>query len=108
MPFGFGKFVYNPTAEELLKHTAEMAAHLKYAAEKGADAAKAVAPVRTGDYRDSIEADSSASEGKARVLATDFKAQWIEFGTIHTPTFAPLRRGAESAGLKVEASGKYR
>lgn len=102
------KFVPNPAAPELLKRTPQMAAKLKHSADEAAEAARGLAPVRTGDYRDSIEGQSLPSEGKARVVAKDFKSIWLEFGTIHTPTFATLRRGVEAAGLRIESSGRYR
>lgn len=33
------------------------------------------------------------------VLNTDYGAVMLEWGTIHSPPFAPLRRGARAAGL---------
>ena len=60
------------------------------AAEEIVEAAQAVAPVATGQYRDSIHVE----DGKV-VADVDYAAV-IEFGTSRTPTFSPLRRGAET------------
>jgi hypothetical protein len=47
-----------------------------------------------GAYRDSIVVkDTSDAEGpRARVQDTDFKAKWIEYGSKHMPTYAPLAK----------------
>ena len=60
------------------------------AAEEIVEAAKAVAPVDTGTYRDSIHVE----DGK--VVADVDYAGAVEFGTSDTPAHAPLRRGAET------------
>jgi hypothetical protein len=78
--------------------TAAMLAGAKFAAEE----AKRIAPVLTGSYRDSIRAE--VVEGKAKVIADDMAAGFIEFGTEDTPTFAPLRRAAEA----IFGTGKLR
>ena len=69
-------------------------------AEKVAALAKAIAPVETGRYRDGIKAEKT--ELGARVIATDQKSTWIEFGIPsrnHEGQFV-LRRAAEAVGLK--------
>lgn len=74
------------------------------AAEAIAENARGLAPVRTGDYRDSITVEQDRKG--TRVVAADFKAGWIEFGTggdTPTPAHAPLRKGAEQAGLTLTA-----
>lgn len=58
------------------------------AADKIAETARQLAPVRTGAYRDSIDAQDG------RVVADVLHAMWVEFGTVDTPTFSPLRRAA--------------
>jgi O-succinylbenzoate synthase len=50
--------------------------------------ARSIAPVVSGDYRDSIEAEGPD------LVATDFKAHWIEFGTVRTRAQAVLRTAA--------------
>ena len=83
--------------------------------EKVAAKARELAPVKTGAYHDSIVVDSpgarvagvpvgaTGARTSYRVVATDHKSGWIEFGTKDTPTFAPLRRAAEASGLTLEA-----
>jgi hypothetical protein len=96
------RFKPNPLAGAILSKTPEMTAFLYGLAETAVSAAQSVAPVRSGEYRDSIAAYPGV--GKARVQASDFKAVWIEFGTGQpgpTAAFAPLRRGAEAAGLQL-------
>ena len=69
-------------------------------AEKVRDLAKAMAPVDTGQYRDGIQAQKTALG--ARVIATDQKSAWIEFGIPsrnHEAQFI-LRRAADAVGLK--------
>lgn len=101
------KFVPNPAVGVELRADPLLLAVMKTKAEAAANAAKAVAPVgATGDYAASIGVGEAEYGGfpVATVEATDFKARWIEFGTGQpgpTPAFAPLRRGAEGAGLIV-------
>jgi hypothetical protein len=47
-----------------------------------------------GAYRDSITVvDMSDESGfRDRVKPTDFKAKWIEFGSAHMPTYAPMAK----------------
>ena len=62
--------------------------------------AKAIAPVETGRYRDGIKFEKTPLG--ARVIATDQKSTWIEFGIPsrnHEAHFV-LRRAAEAVGLK--------
>jgi hypothetical protein len=100
------KFRYNPAATAQLASTVAMVATLRAAAEESAESSKAIAPVDTGEYRDSIWAEAGIVRGFAvgRVIAGKFTAGWLEFGTSDTPTFAPLRRGAEGAGLRFVSS----
>jgi hypothetical protein len=63
------------------------------------DAARSLAPVESGDYRAGIKAQRT--KGGARVLSTDFKSTWIEFGapSRNLPARWILRSAAESLGL---------
>jgi hypothetical protein len=91
------RFIPNPDFEIDVEKLAEAAA-------EAVPLAKSYAPVRSGAYRDSIKA---VVAGKfAYLVATDFKAHWIEFGSVHNPAHAPLRRGAQAAGLRVIESPK--
>ena len=74
---------------------------LEIIADNIADAARAVAPVDQRDYVDGIEVETGDDEQGnpvARVNANDWKSHGIEFGTVDTPKFAPLRRGLDSQG----------
>lgn len=97
------RFKYNPAATAQLARTAAMVETLREKAEDSAEQSRAIAPVDTGEYRDSITATAGISKGFAigRVNAGKFTAGWLEFGTSDTPVFAPLRRGAEAAGLRI-------
>jgi hypothetical protein len=95
MPSGF---IPNPGFEKLLSASQEYVDGLAESAEPGAEAAKAIAPVASGAYRDGIEV---RTVGRNVFLSgTDWKSWLIEAGTVKTPVFAPLRRGAQTAGLK--------
>lgn len=104
---GFGsKYLPNPEFNELMERTQTMANAMGVFAEEGADRAKEAAPVLSGDYKESIKGEGGFNEeGKAvgRVWSDDFKAGWIEFGTLYLPARAVLRRAVESVGLKTRS-----
>lgn len=77
-----------------------MVGRAKDAADKIVLQAQGLAPWMTGDYHDSIQTQVDGNE--VHVIATDWKALFIEFGTSTQPARAPLRRGAEAAGYTVE------
>lgn len=74
---------------------------IKDKVEEAADIAIAIAPVKTGAYRDGIKADQVFSGNRliSRLNAYDFKSHWIEFGTSRMPAFATLRRAIEAVNL---------
>lgn len=49
-----------------------------------------------------VEADARGF----RVVNTDHGAHIDEFGSVNSPPYAPLRRGARRAGLRLEEHGK--
>ena len=69
-------------------------------AEKIAAAARANAPVVSGAYRDGISAQKTPHG--ARVIASDNKSSWIEFGipSQNQPPQFILRRAVDCLGLK--------
>ena len=69
-------------------------------AEMIASAARAEAPVVEGLYRDGISAKKTPHG--ARVIASDNKSSWIEFGipSRNVPPQFILRRAVDSLGLK--------
>ena len=70
------------------------------AATKIADRARDTAPVVTGRYKAGIKVERF--RGGARVLATDQKSSWVEFGNPkkHIPAQFILRNAAASLGFK--------
>lgn len=99
-------FIPSPTGLKLTAMTETMAqALLSLAGEPIADAAKSLAPVDEGDYKDNIEATAGVegASALARVNAFVMYASFIEFGTVDTPTFAVLRRACESLGLRLSS-----
>lgn len=65
------------------------------------------APERTGDYVRSARAFGTVEDGRAvgRLAVDDFKWHWIEFGTVDTPTFAPLRKALDAtSGVRAGGS----
>lgn len=78
-------------------------------AKRGAAYAQSIAPVgdrahtlpsgyvdEPGDYRDSISGEVVFEKGawRGRVIARDYKAHWIEYGTRKMPKQAVMRRAA--------------
>jgi hypothetical protein len=105
-------FTYNPAVEKQLLRDPNMAQMLATYAEAGAENARADAPTghrhRGLHYRDSIHA-AVGVDGRGpfgRVFSVDFAAHLVEFGSVHNPAYAPLRRGVEATGLRVTDRGK--
>jgi hypothetical protein len=95
------RFVPNPAFESQLKRADFLQDAMLEVAESIAENAVSVAPVEEGDYREGIEA---VSDGEGAVVnANDWKSGFVEFGTTNNPAWAPLRRGCEIAGLRLEA-----
>ncbi len=89
------RVVIRPGFEADLRRDRGVVRAVAEVAEKGAAAARSIAPVASGAYRDSIHTDDS--EGlPVRIVADDFKAGWIEFGTSDTPKFRVLGRTADA------------
>lgn len=94
----------------------EMGTMLKGLAESAAKHASEVGPVGDSDpgehYVDQIEgiAEITSKRGGwiGRINAWKFTSAWIELGTSKMPAFAPLRRGAELAGLVFVARRRRR
>ena len=101
------RFVYSKAATPQLAKGKQMLSALRQFGEKAAAEARNLGPVGDSEphYVDMIDVDLGieGDTALARVNANKFTSNWIEFGTEDTPAFAPLRRGAEAAGLKVVA-----
>lgn len=96
------RVVVNPAIEEIIEDEASLALQLHEVASIIAANARLLAPIETGDYKRSIHVEKI--KGDVAVVADDWKSNWMEFGTANgTPTYAPLRKGAELAGFRVHA-----
>lgn len=73
-------------------------AGLLEAAREAARRAPLFAPWRTGRYARSFTV--VIEHGQVRLGNTNFKAHWIEFGSVNNPVSAPLRRGVIAAGFR--------
>jgi hypothetical protein len=102
------RFVPNLAGIAAIARSQQVMDDLMELADEAAVYAKGVAPVDDGDDRDGIETEGTVDGGEAvaLIVARDWKSGFIEFGasspTYTTPAHAPLRRGAEQAGLKIE------
>ena len=114
-----GRFIPNPIGILQLKTGAQMQSALKDVADVVASAAKTLArreAWRTGDYANSIRPAAGIDKDEngvpaalARVNAWDWKAGWIEFGSIHNdPPRRILQRAAEASGYEVSVGRNIR
>lgn len=92
-------FIPNPLIGVEIEASGMLLLPLDSTAETIADRARNLAPVDTGTYRNSIQADSGMENGKSvgQVSSDVPYAAFIEFGTSDTPTFAVLRRASEGS-----------
>ncbi len=77
----------------------EIETALRKSADEMASMARALAPVDEGDLRDSIQVVDGDHELQVRVVATDYKAGWVEHGVAHrpaTPFFFPSYRAVRT------------
>lgn len=101
------RYVPTPGLETRLARWGPMGALARRTAGRVADRAREIARAEaydTGDYHDSINVQSGVDEQSrqaAVVVADDWKAGFIEFGTSEQPARAPLRRGADAAGVRL-------
>lgn len=68
-------------------------------AEQAADIARSSAPRRTGAYADSITVEQEGDT--VQLLASDFKAHWIEWGTIHNRAFGTLTNASQEVADRI-------
>lgn len=68
---------------DYLKNSSQIHARLTHAGKEAVEIWQGEAPVNSGAYRDSIRYKivRNPTRMKVRVMATDFKAFWLEFGT---------------------------
>jgi len=96
------KIELNQDLEGKLHSFSEVKAHSLKIAEAIAERARELAPVDSGQYRDGIVVNKPNEKGVARVLATDQKSAWVEFGNRDgsQPAQFVMRSAVESLGLK--------
>lgn len=87
----------NPGFEASLLADPLTKAALKAFADTALAGAQAAAPVLTGRYRASLAVDDSGPT--PALISTSSFWGLIEYGSVHNPPFAPLRRGVSSAGI---------
>lgn len=100
------RFKYRPEVELDLAREGSVRLHIRGLAEAAADHAVANAPVDEGDYRDSIHVVAARAPNKfpiERLIADDFKAGWIEFGTEKMDPFRTLGNAVEAVGLELRS-----
>lgn len=90
----------NPNLERDIKATPEYLAAMAQAAASVVPMVKAAAPNVTGAYSRSIRAVED------RVETTDAFGHIIEWGSVNSPPYAPLRNGVRAAGLRLDESQK--
>lgn len=90
-----------PDLDQQVRRLPEVKKTTRDAAEAVADIARSMAPFETGNYEAGIVVQDTPGGG-ARVLASDQKSAWIEFGVPSRgiPARFILRRAVEAAGLK--------
>ena len=103
------RFVPNPAFPAQIRRSPLLRPLLEAGAESVAERAREIARAEAydeGDYHDGIEAVViETDEGLVgRVNANDWKSHLIEFGTVDTPAFAPLRRALEAEIGNVEGA----
>lgn len=96
-------FIPNPVGIAKIAHGKEMKDFVNGEAERVAARAREIAPVHTGDYRDSLHtttAEETADSVRATVYSDDWKWGFVEFGTIHNPAHHVLERAVNDSGLE--------
>lgn len=103
------RFVPNPRFEREIVTGPRMRDFLESKAQEALSYFVEFAPERSGDYVRSARAFSTVEAGRAvgRLAVDDFKWHWIEFGTVDTPTFAPLRKALDATpGIRVVSTAR--
>lgn len=102
------RYVPNPFYAEEVARSVALDAVLKETADSVKSHVEQLAPYDPDDsqphYVERLESTTAVDDGArrvGRVNAWKYTSGWIEFGTEHMAAQAPLRRGAEAAGLHV-------
>lgn len=98
-------FKRNPNFERDLKREPWFQEHLDGAAAAVKEAAERESPIgATEDYIHGFKLSKTPSTRK--VGNTDTFAHLVESGSVNNPPYAPLRRGAGAAGLRLDEAAK--
>jgi hypothetical protein len=92
------RFRSNPAAEREIRSQPLFQAQMRARAELVRTTAYAAAPRKSGYYRRHLEVVGTA------VVSFDPFGHLVEWGSIHNPPYAPLRRGVLAAGLQLRES----
>lgn len=98
------RYVPNPLLEQELAHSTMLLDDLSEKAQDIQEHIEATVPVNEGTLRDSFTVETGMdSDGVvAQIQTDDWKAVIIEFGTVEHDFNAPIRRGIEAAGYRME------
>lgn len=94
------RIVLQPNLPTILNRQTDVRLIVRTKAEQAADIARSIAPRVTGAYANSIGVEQE-TDG-VRLEATDFKAHWIEWGTIYTRAHATLRSASQRVARIIE------
>lgn len=97
-------FRANPAFEAQIKKTREYKEALEWIMEGPRGVAIVISPRRTGAYAGSFVI--VREQGELRFGNTDFKAHWIEWGTVKMAGSHVLRRAVEMAGISLDVDSK--
>lgn len=93
------RFRANPGFEREIVLSATARAAINEAAAEVARLARSMAPSKTGRYKRSISVENDADS--TFVATSDIAGHIVEFGSANNPAYAPIRRAARAAGLRV-------
>lgn len=97
------RFVPNPGFEARAKRDPRMRAMLRSQGERVANEAERIGRQVAKSYQATVE--DTATGVRVEATTDDINAaSWIEFGNQNMPAYAPLRKGAEHAGLKTKGT----
>jgi hypothetical protein len=100
------RFTANAGAESEIKRSVEVKAALAARAKDAASTAEGIGQSAIPSYRvDVADGDDGGLQLQANSGGIN-AAGWWEFGTTNNPALAPLRRGVESAGLRLTGGGR--
>lgn len=98
------RFVPNRRFEEEIGRTSTARLGIRRYAEVAKRFAIGAAPRETDDYVRSLDVVDEG--GKTYVRTNDFAGHMVEFGSVHNPPYAPIRKGVRAAGLRLDETQK--